>query len=225
MFETTILIFFIMSIIIYKLFYKSNIVNIEAFNKISYLVRDRDDAQNAANMLATIMISLDNLINTIISNYNKKYNHLSKCEFFNNQNYICNCTNNNSDYDNKYIKYVRVIKDRLPYVKISENPANSKFTSYSINKGEELVFCIRNKTSGEIHDLNELLYVAIHEIAHIGCPEIGHTHLFRMINLYLLKKAVCYGIYKYTDYSKDTKNYCGMELTSTILPDIIICNK
>jgi hypothetical protein len=221
MFETTILIFFIMSIIIYKLFYKSNIVNIEAFNKLSYLVRDRHDAQNAADMLATIMITLDNLVNTIISNYNKKYNHMRNCLYDNN----CNCMNNNSHEDNKYIKYVRVIKDRLPYVKISENPADSKFTSYSINKGEELVFCIRNKTSGEIHDLNELLYVAIHEIAHIGCPEIGHTHLFKMINVYLLKKAVCYGIYKYTDYSKDVKNYCGMDLTSTILPDIIICNK
>jgi hypothetical protein len=205
MFETIILIFFTMFIIIYKLVYKSRIITVEAFDKIAYLVNDLPDSQQAANVLAKIMITMNTLVNKIIFDYD---NHP---EF-------------NTEEDHTYVKYVKTIKERLPYVKISESPLNSKFTSYSVNKGEELVFCIRSKTTRKIHQLNELLYVSIHEIAHIGCPEIGHTKLFSLINLYLLKKAVCYGLYVYVDYFEDNKDYCGMALTSTILPNKIYCN-
>ena len=191
MFETLIIISFIISIIIYKLIYKSPIISVEGFNNIQYLVRDTIDAQEAANTLATIMINLDKLVKNIIRDYSSK--------------------------DKDYIEYVKVINERLPFVKISETPFDSKYTSYSINKGEELVFCIRDKNTNNIHDINELLYVAIHEIAHIGCPEIGHTNLFRLINRYLLKKGVEYNIYKYVNYYKKNMNYCGMTLTSTIL--------
>jgi len=192
-----------MFLIIYKLKYTSPIVSIEAFDNKSYLVNDLPDSQDAANLLAKIMLKMDKLVTKIVSDYDSKIL--------------------NSEEDDKYISYVRTIKKKLPLVKISENPTDSKYTSYSINKGEELVFCIRDKKKFKLHDINELLYVAIHEIAHIGCPEIGHTDLFQNINLYLLKKAVCYGIYKYIDYFENNRDYCGMLLTSTILPDVIKC--
>ncbi len=204
MFETIILILFIMFVLIYKFKYKSPSITVEAFNNHPYLVNDLPDAQIAANVLAKIMLSMDKLVSNIISDYDKFPNQRTKT-------------------DNIYINYVRTIKERLPYVKISENPTNSQYTSYSVNKGEELVFCIRDRKKYKIHDMNELLYVAIHEIAHIGCPEIGHTELFRKINLYLLKRAVCYNIYKYIDYFEENKDYCGMTLTSTILPGKVDC--
>ncbi len=196
MFETIKLIIFIMFIIIYKLKYQTSSKNQEAFNNVEYLVNDLADSQDAANTLAKIMITLNKLINYIINDY----------DFRNKQ-------------DRKYISYVKTIKKRLPDVKISENPTDSKFTSYSINKGEELVFCIRDKITQKIHDLNELLYVAVHEIAHIGCPELGHTELFKFINQYLLKKAVHYKLYRYIDYGIYNKKYCGMTLTTNILND------
>jgi hypothetical protein len=205
MFETIILIFLTMFIIVYKLVFKSRIITVEAFDKTPYLVNDLPDSQIAANILARIMIIMNTLVNKIIYEYD-------------------NYKKSNTEEDDTYIKYIRTIKERLPYVKISESPLNSKFTSYSVNKGEELVFCIRSKTTRKIHPLNELLYVSIHEIAHIGCPEIGHTELFRLINLYLLKKAVCYGLYIYIDYFETNKDYCGMTLSSTILPNKIYCN-
>jgi len=68
-----------------------------------------------------------------------------------------------------------------------------------------------------LHDINDLLYVAIHEIAHIGCPEIGHTLLFKKINKYLLKEAINYKIYRYDNYGKNNKEYCGIILTNNIL--------
>jgi len=185
-------------IFIYNYKYKSKSINKEAFDSKSYLVNDLPDAQDAANVLAKLMKSLEYLVKKIISNYN-------------------NNASNRSNNDKKYIIYVKKIDEKLPNVKISENPTDSQYTSYSINKGEELVFCIRDKKKYNIHNINELLYVAVHEIAHIGCPEIGHTKLFRDINLYLLKKAVQYNIYKYIDYYENNHNYCGTILSSTIL--------
>jgi hypothetical protein len=203
MFETIILIFLVMFIIIYKQKYISPVVAIEAFNNQAYLVNDLPDSQEAANMLARVMLTLAKLVDLIVENYDQ---------------------GKRTPTDDKYIKYVRRIKRRLPNVKISENPTNSNYTSYSINKGEELVFCIRNKINFKIHDINVILYVAVHEIAHIGCPEVGHTDLFTEINMYLLSKAVCYGLYKYVDYFYSHEDYCGMTLTSTILPSNINCD-
>jgi hypothetical protein len=197
MLETIFIIFLIISIILYKYKNKAPIKNVDAFDNNSYIVNDLPDAQEASNTLAKIMIIINKLVNTIISNYD---NNISI-----------------SIDDKKYVKYIRVIKERLPYVKISENPTNSKYTSYSVNKGEELVLCIRDKKKYKIQPLNELLYVTIHEIAHIGSPEIGHTKLFHEINRYLLTKAIEYNLYKYIDYNIENKDYCGMVLTSTII--------
>jgi predicted metal-dependent hydrolase len=110
-----------------------------------------------------------------------------------------------------------MIQKRLPKSIIKESSANSEYTSYSINKGEELVFCLRSKETNLLHDINDIMYVAIHEIAHIGCPEIGHTPLFKRINLYLLDEAIKCNIYNYDNYRKNNKEYCGIMLSSNII--------
>ena len=86
-----------------------------------------------------------------------------------------------------------------------------------MNKGEEIVFCLRSKNDNKLHDINELMYVAIHEIAHVGCPEIGHTPLFLKINKILLKQAVECNVYVYKNYSLYPEDYCGIKLSTTIL--------
>ncbi len=195
MFETIFIILLIISIIIYKSKNKAPIKYVKAFDKKIYVVNDLPDAQEAADMLAEIMRILNKLVDSIINN---------------NNNLIDN-------EDREYLKYIKVIHERLPYVKISENLVNSEFTSYSVNKGEELVFCIRDRKRYKIQPINEILYVAIHEIGHIGSPEVGHTKLFHDINIYLLKKAIKYKLYNYIDYNINNKEYCGMILTTTIL--------
>ena len=59
--------------------------------------------------------------------------------------------------------------------------------------------------------------MAVHEIAHIGCPEIGHTNLFKKINKFLLAKALESNLYKFENYKRTQKEYCGITLTSNIL--------
>ena len=64
-------------------------------------------------------------------------------------------------------------------------------------------------------DMNTIIFVSIHELAHIMTPETGHTPLFWDNMKYLLEKASSIGIYNPVDYSKDPRMYCGMEINST----------
>lgn len=173
----------------------NNIVNIK-INNINFYVRNIENKEEAGEMLFKIRENLINLVNKIYEDY----------------------TENKLEIDEiKYMKYIKRIMNKIYTVKISENIKDSNLTSYTLNKGDEMVFCLRSKIDNSIHNLNDLLYVAIHEIAHIGCTEIGHTHLFKKINKYLLKKAIKYNIYTYKNYSKQNIEYCGINISSNIL--------
>lgn len=100
---------------------------------------------------------------------------------------------------------------------IYENAPDSEYTSYSVNKGEEFVFCLKCKKTKKLHHINLLVYVAVHEMAHAGCPEIGHTPLFNKIFRFFLQQAIQIGIYQYEDYSSNPVNYCGLNLYTNIL--------
>ena len=72
------------------------------------------------------------------------------------------CKKNSKDTKLEFIKeYNNNIIRKFDNIIFSESTDNSKFTSYSINKGEEIVFCLRSSKNGELHDINELMYVAI----------------------------------------------------------------
>lgn len=88
-------------------------------------------------------------------------------------------------------------------------------TSYSINKGEQLVFCIRDKLNNSIHDINTLMFVAIHELAHIVTNELQHTDKFWNNMKKLLYRAEDIGVYKYVDYRMNPVEYCGMMIDSS----------
>lgn len=101
--------------------------------------------------------------------------------------------------------------DRIYDVKIEERSVWSKHTSYSVGKGEKIVFCMRDK-SGKIHDMNLLFYVALHEMAHIACKEYHHTPLFKSIFFYFIEFAAEKGLYRHIDFNNLDIPYCGMVL-------------
>ena len=100
---------------------------------------------------------------------------------------------------------------------IYENDPTSKLTSFSVNKGEEIAFCLRSKKSNKLHQLNLIMYVALHEMAHIACPEIGHGDLFKKIFKFLTEVSIELNLYKLDDYENNPIEYCGMMLSSNIL--------
>jgi len=101
---------------------------------------------------------------------------------------------------------------------LSEGTEKSNYTSYSINKGEKIVFCLRSKENSEkLIDINTLMYVAIHELGHLMTKEIGHPPEFWRNFKILLKEAINIGIYEQIDYAKFPVKYCGMKIRSNIL--------
>lgn len=127
--------------------------------------------------------------------------------------------NSNKNKFPEYQQYIDLLiknfnKDRTH---IYENDHNSSHTSYSVNKGQELVFCLKSKNENKYHNINLLMYVAIHEMAHLACPEIGHTPLFNKVFKFLAEQSVNIGIYIKNNYEYAPVEYCGMILSSNIL--------
>ena len=99
---------------------------------------------------------------------------------------------------------------------LTETEENSKYTSYSLNKGERIALCIREKKNPLTFETeNTIIFVAIHELSHIMTESIGHEKEFWDNMEFLLKKAHEVGIYEPIDYTKNNAEYCGMEITTT----------
>ena len=152
-----------------------------------YLVRNRDDKDKAANTLAKIKQKLSKLVQ------------------------ILEITEGNKE------KVQRLVQKYNPK-RISESLSGANTTSYSINKGEKIVFCIRTKDANEkLIKFNTIMFVAIHELAHVMTLSIGHTDEFWNNMKYLLKHAIKHGIYRKQDFKKKPEKYCGTTITDSPL--------
>jgi|LauGreDrversion2_2_1035103.scaffolds.fasta_scaffold03848_3 hypothetical protein len=98
---------------------------------------------------------------------------------------------------------------------VSEGSIESGYTSYSVNKGEKIILCIRQK-DGSFVDQNTILYVAIHELGHLMTEDIGHTPSFWDNFRFLLNEAMDMGIYTKVDYAHDPHEYCGIQITNSV---------
>ena len=155
-----------------------------------YLVRNLPDKQAAADLLSGIRERLTKIVDH---------------------------TNKQTDAPGGDDDIKRLKKNFRPN-NISESSPGNKYTSYSINKGEKIVFCLRSKdTSNKLVDINTMMFVAIHELAHLMTKSIGHTPEFWTNMKYLLKKAIDIKVYVKQDFSKNPVNYCGTKITNSPL--------
>ena len=149
-----------------------------------YCVRDRKKLKESADKLAHISICLDKIVE--------------------------DCNKNYSEHE-----ITKILKKKYNPQKIVETLPTSEFTAYSENKGEKLAFCLnkeKNEDDGKLIDDNTLLFVAIHELAHIGTKSIGHSDEFWNNFKFLLLRAQELRLYKIIDYKKQPQKYCGIDI-------------
>jgi len=227
-------------IIIYKYFESQSydIVMVKSnLNGKSYLVRNVENKQEAADLLATIAIKLEKLVNiindsgyeTIYTKYMKptidKENQSNDKKSNENKDIIEGQDGGNSESITLETDIKQKLKDDIKRLyknfnpeAFSETTPDAKYTSYSVNKGEKIVFCLRDKKEGEkLVKENIMTFVSIHELAHLMTKSIGHEPEFWANFKLLLKISIDNGIYKNIDFNSTPKPYCGINITDTPL--------
>ena len=161
-------------------------------NNIEFLVRNLPDKEEAALLLSRIRERLLKLVE-----------HVHKDA-------------NNSKNDKTHNLSLKRLKKNYKPNNITESSPGNKYTSYSINKGEKIVFCLRSKkVDNKLVDLNTMMFVAIHELAHLMTKSIGHTTEFWDNMAYLLERAEELSMYTPKNYKASPVDYCGMEINTT----------
>jgi hypothetical protein len=154
-----------------------------------YSVQDLPDKQDASEKMAEIRESLDKLIDTY-----------------------------KSDPASMGDPRVKVMIERFKPENICENDVHDSSTSYSENKGEKIVICLRDKTEGyPFVDSNTVMFVILHEMAHLMTTTIGHTPEFWANFRRILQDASKCGVYSPVNYSQKPTPYCGMTITDSPL--------
>ena len=97
------------------------------------------------------------------------------------------------------------------HITIGENILNldTAFTMFKKN----IYFCLTpKKKDANIYDINTLMYIALHELAHVCSKSSGHTREFKLVYKDLLQRAIDIGVYEYVDYTKYPVDYCGLKI-------------
>ena len=111
---------------------------------------------------------------------------------------------------------VRRLHDNYNPEALSEGGTEVGYTSYSVNKGEKIVMCLRQPDETFV-DENVLVYVAVHELGHLMTDEIGHTPKFWANFRRLAAEAVKIGVYTRVDFGGRPQPYFGISITSSVI--------
>lgn len=172
-----------------------------------YLVQNKPDKQQAADLLAKVRQRMIRLVE-----YLKKTNGNGGSS---------GPHSPDGDDVEKFGSYedrVTRIASRFNPDRISEGTEDVRYTTYTLNKGEKIVFCLRARGEGDhVHDLAMLTFVAIHELAHIASVSEHHTPEFHANFAWLLRNAVACGVYTYENFKARPRRYCGIDVTDTPL--------
>ena len=155
-------------------------------DKQRYYVRNMSDKQEAADRLSRIRQRLCDLKNHLAAKYERKP-FVSQLV----QNFTCGAD------------------------QFSESTPEAVHTSYTVDK-EKVFMCLRQRNAKEeLVSENTLIFVALHEMAHMGTSTIGHTPDFWNNFAWLLTQAEELGVYTYTDFAAHPVEYCGVHITDS----------
>lgn len=151
-----------------------------------YYVRNMPDKQEAANRLARTRAKLKQLRDYVSEKYP----------------------------DLMFVKQLVENFDAKPD-QFSESTPEAVHTSYTVDK-QKVFMCLRQRNmQEELVSENIIVFVALHEMSHVGTASIGHTPEFWNNFAWLLKQAEEIKIYQYTDFSAHPVEYCGVHITDS----------
>lgn len=95
------------------------------------------------------------------------------------------------------------------------NPSSTRDTSFVLNKGDEIAFCLRKKHSSDeqFHEIETMKFIILHELAHLGLDSYGHGQQFWRTFHFLTHEAKEAGLYEPIDYGNNNMIYCGVRIT------------
>lgn len=151
-----------------------------------YRVRDMPDKQEAADLLARVRMKMK-----------KMYLHCQE-----------------KFPDKPQVKRLLQRFEAKPE-RLLESTPDAEHTSYSVNKGEAVHLCLRQRQGADESLVNEnvMVFVALHEMAHMITDSIGHEPEFWNNFGWLLKEAEQIGVYQYQDFKAHPVRYCGTKIT------------
>lgn len=191
-----IVIVFSLFLIFYLIFHK----HFESFsNGNFYTIKRFNNTNKAKNLL----LDIDKNLLKLIQAFNTKYDNITALN-------ICN--------DQKIL--LSEIKKKLNKTyksnSLQENYPNviGKDVSYNLDKGNVISICLRNYNNpDEFHEMNDLMFVAIHELSHSCNKSYGHDKKFWKIFRILLEVAIEDNIYNNINYQIHPKKYCSMSIS------------
>jgi hypothetical protein len=151
-----------------------------------YRVRDMRDKQQAADLLARVRLRMKKL-----------YAHLAS-----------------TFPDKPQVKRLLQRFEANPERLLEATP-DAEHTSYSVNKGESVHLCLRQRQGADENLVNEnvMVFVSLHEMAHMITDSVGHEPEFWNNFGWLLKQAENLGVYQYQDFKAHPVRYCGTNIT------------
>jgi len=152
----------------------------------TYRVRDMPDKQQAADLMAKIRMRLIRIIEHFQATYPDKP------------------------------QVRRLMKNFVaePSRMVEATP-DAEHTSYSVNKGETMHLCLRQRRAGDesLVDENVMTFVTLHELGHCMTESIGHGPDFWNNFAWILKEAEAKGIYTHQNFAAQPVPYCGVSIT------------
>ena len=154
----------------------------------TYKVRDMADKQEAADLMANVRLKILLLYNTLKEKFPDKPQ-------------IRQWVQNFSPDPNRF----------------EEATPDAEHTSYSVNKGEKVHLCLRQREGGSeaLVSENIMVFVSLHEMAHVITPSVGHGPDFWNNFAWLLKQAEAINIYQFQDFKSHPVSYCGLSITDS----------
>jgi hypothetical protein len=156
-----------------------------------YCVRDRNQLDKAADLLAKVTEKCRHLVKYMDETHGEKDNVRRLVAGFN----------------------PKKIMETLPTSKLTAYSENKgEKVAFCLNKKKE--------DDNILIDEHTLTFVAIHELSHIATKSIGHKSEFWENFKFLLENAKAAGIHNPENYKEKPKEYCGMVISDNPYYDV-----